>query len=141
MFESASGRLVAAGVNRVVPTSCSVAHAEMMALMAAQRVVGSHDLGGAGMPVYELVTSVEPCAMCFGAIPWSGVRSVVCGATDDDARAIGFDEGPKLADWVAALTSRGISVHCGVARDAAKAVLLDYQREGGPIYNGRGGDS
>jgi tRNA(Arg) A34 adenosine deaminase TadA len=139
IFEIDSGRLVAPGMNLVVPSSCSVAHAEMVALMIAQQVVACFDLGGPGMPARELVTSTEPCAMCFGAIPWSGVRRVVCGARDEDARRIGFDEGPKMSDWVAALEQRGISVTRDVCRDSARAILQQYGTEGGVIYNSRGG--
>ena len=80
-------------MNLVVPSGCSVAHAEMVAIMIAQQVVGDFDLGGEGKPVCELVASTEPCAMCFGAKPWSGVRSLLCEARDEDARSVGFDEG------------------------------------------------
>ncbi len=78
--------------------------------------------------------------MCFGATPWSGVRRLVCGAWEDDAREIGFDEGPKPVDWVEALTTRGIEVRRGVLRDTAKSVLRAYASQGGVIYNGRGGE-
>jgi tRNA(Arg) A34 adenosine deaminase TadA len=73
--------------------------------------------------------------MCFGASPWSGVRRLVCGARDEDARAIGFDEGPKLADWITALNDRGIAVLRDVLRDEAVGVLKDYIEAGGIIYN------
>ena len=93
IFERETGRLLAPGVNLVVPASCSVAHAEMVAIMIAQQVAGDFDLGGGGKPAYELYASTEPCAMCLGATPWSGVRGLLCGARDEDARAVGFDEG------------------------------------------------
>lgn len=137
IFECRSGRLVAVGVNCVESLNCSIAHAEMMAIAIAQRVVSSYDLAGGDDTAYELVTSTEPCAMCLGAIPWSGVRSVVSGARDEDARAIGFDEGPKPDHWVQSLEDRGISVHRDVLRDQAKAVLLEYSERGGLIYNPR----
>ena len=41
----------------------------------------------------EMVASTQPCAMCLGATPWSGIRRLVCGARDEDAEEIGFDEG------------------------------------------------
>lgn len=128
------GRLVAVGVNLVVASGCSHAHAEMVALALAQRAVGGFDLGAPGQPAHELVTSCEPCAMCFGAIPWSGVRRLVCGARGADARAIGFDEGEKPARWIAALERRGIAVLRDVRRAEARAVLRDYA---GPRYNAR----
>lgn len=140
IFEQESGRLLAPGLNLVVPSSCSVAHAEMVAIMIAQQRVGDFDLGGEGNPVCELYASTEPCAMCFGATPWSGVRRLVCGGRDEDARAAGFDEGPKLPDWPTALEKRGISVSRDVLRDEAAAVLQDYAESGGEIYNARQGD-
>jgi tRNA(Arg) A34 adenosine deaminase TadA len=140
IFERETGRLLAPGMNLVVPTSCSVAHAEMVAIMIAQQVVGDFDLGSEGKPAYELYASTEPCAMCFGATPWSGVRSLLCGARDEDARAVGFDEGAKLPDWAAGLEERGISVKRDVLREDAARVLRDYANSGGEIYNARQGD-
>jgi hypothetical protein len=73
--------------------------------------------------------------MCFGAIPWSGVSRLVCGARDADARAAGFDEGPKLKDWVGALAERGIEVVRDVLHAEATAVFAEYAAAGGAIYN------
>jgi len=139
VFDLDSHQLIAPGVNLVLASGYSWAHAEMVAFTIAQQVLGTHDLGARGMPRCELVTSVEPCAMCFGATPWSGVRQLMCGARDDDARAIGFDEGPKVDDWAAALESRGIKVVADILREEASQVLKDYAAQGGPIYNARGG--
>jgi tRNA(Arg) A34 adenosine deaminase TadA len=140
VFDRSTGRLVAPGVNLVTTANLSVAHAEIVALMVAQRVVGTFDLGGPGQPPYELVTSTEPCAMCLGSIPWSGVRYVACGARDEDARGIGFDEGAKIVDWVSALEERGIRVMRDVCREAAADVLRYYAANGGEIYNSRRGE-
>ncbi|HSJ97543.1 MAG TPA: nucleoside deaminase [Myxococcota bacterium] len=134
VFERASGRLVAVGVNRVEPSGLSHAHAEMLALALAQRARGTWDLGASGGPRHELVSSSEPCAMCFGAIPWSGVAALVCGARAADAEAIGFDEGPKPARWVAALERRGIAVARDVLRGEARAALAAYAAAGRAIY-------
>lgn len=137
VFEAGSGKLVALGVNLVVPGGLSMLHAEMLALALAQKKTGSYDLGRPGFPAHELVTSTEPCAMCFGAIPWSGVRRVVTGARDADARSVGFDEGPKMATWRKELEQRGIATLCDVGREAAAQVLRDYAASGGKIYNSR----
>ena len=134
VFDS-KGNLVAPGINIVVTNNCSILHAEMIAIAMAQKKLGRYDLGNGGTDAYELVTSAEPCAMCFGAIPWSGVQRLVCGAQDEDARRIGFDEGPKLSDWQDALENRGIRVACDVLRKEAVEVLDLYVRLGGPIYN------
>ncbi len=134
VFERESGRLLAAGVNLVVLAGISAAHAELIALTLAQLRVGSFDLGAPGLPVHELVTSVEPCAMCLGALPWSGVRRVVCGAAGEDAERAGFDEGAKPDAWPAELERRGIEVVRGVLRREAAKVLQEYAERGGQIY-------
>lgn len=139
VFESDSGRLVAPGVNLVVGSGNSVAHAETVALMVAQRIVGNFDLGAPGRPACELVASTEPCLMCLGATLWSGVRSLVCGARDEDAAAIGFDEGPKPSMWQRELEDRGLAVRRDVLREGAAEVLREYVRSGGEIYNARRG--
>ncbi len=133
VFRRRDGRLVAPGMNLVVPSDCSAAHAEVVALMIAQRRLGTFDLASVDGGC-ELVTSVEPCAMCLGAIPWSGVTRVVSGARDADARAIGFDEGAKPADWAASLRERDIEVTTDVLRDESAAVLREYLDGGGPVY-------
>ncbi|MEK9140381.1 MAG: nucleoside deaminase, partial [Nitrospirota bacterium] len=117
VFESHTGRLIAVGINVVEPTNCSLAHAEVVALANAHRTLKQFDLGAPGLPKLELITSCEPCAMCYGAILWSGVRKVVCAARGSDATAIGFDEAPKPKNWVATLEDRGISVTRDLCRD------------------------
>ena len=139
VFETTTGRLVSIGVNLVVATNCSLAHAEIVALANAQQAIGHFDLGAPGMPKHELVTSCEPCSMCYGAIPWAGVRKVLCGARGGDAEAIGFDEGPKPKNWVTALKKRGIAVSRDLCRDEATAVFQYYKKAGYAIYNARQG--
>lgn len=136
VFDRDSHELIASGVNLVMPSCCSSAHAEIVALSRAQQRLGSFDLAR-GARRYELVSSTDPCAMCLGAIPWSGVTALLCGATDSDARAAGFDEGDKPPEWQARLRARGIAVTTEVARQAAAALLARYAAQGGPIYNAR----
>ncbi len=136
VFDCADGRCVAVGVNRVVAGRCSHLHAEMVALARAQQALGTHDLATAGR--FVLFTSVEPCAMCLGAVIWSGVARLVCGATGADAEDVGFDEGPKPADWPDVLAQRDIRVRRQLLRPRARAVLRAYAAAGGLIYNGNG---
>jgi tRNA(Arg) A34 adenosine deaminase TadA len=127
---------VAVGVNRVVPLYNSVLHAEIMAIMFAQANVGSYTLGGPDMPAHELFTSCEPCAMCLGATPWSGVSRVVWGATREDAGRLQFDEGPVFQATYDYLSARGIRFEPGPLREEARGILTEYARGGGEIYNG-----
>jgi len=135
IFSRRTNALLAPGVNVVVGERCSVAHAEMMAIMTAQRVMKHYDLGQGICGPVELVSSAEPCTMCQGAILWSGVSSLVYAARGVDACRIGFDEGPKAPDWIKQFKARGISVAGGVYRKDAVAVLRDYHKNGGVIYN------
>jgi len=135
VFESENGRLVALGANLVTVENLSMLHGEMVALALAQRKLRTWDLGQQGLPALEIVTSTEPCAMCLGGICWSGVTRVVSGATEADARRLGFDEGPKPEDWLLELRQRGIEVSCEVLRSEAVAVLDAYRQEGGVVYN------
>lgn len=133
VVEDGTGRLLGAGVNLVTTLDLSMAHAEMVAVSLAQSALGHWNLGaGRGA---QLVTSCEPCAMCFGAVPWSGVKSIVWGARREDAEAAGFDEGDKPADWVESLQRRGIRTQGGVLHKEAVAVLARYARKNGAIYH------
>ncbi len=135
VFEVGGG-LVAAGVNVVVPSRTAIAHAEATAVAVAGQRMGTFDLGDRSLPELELFASTEPCVMCLGVTVWAGVARLVCAARDADAREIGFDEGPKPADWEAELIARGIRVTRDVERAAAQAVLRSYPEAGGVIYNG-----
>ena len=136
IFEAPSGRLVAVGMNSVVRLNNCTLHGEMMAFMMAQHRVGSFTLNAPHLPVHELYTSCEPCAMCLGATLWSGVQRVVYGATRDDASKLNFDEGPVFPESYHYLEKRGIRIVRNVLRDEARAVLEIYRAKGGKIYNG-----
>ena len=128
-------KLVAAGVNLVLASGLTIAHAEIVAMMRAQRALLDSP-PPAGEKV-SLLASTEPCCQCFGALVWSGIEHLTCGASTADAEAIGFDEGPKPEAWVLSLQARGITVTQGVRRDEARAVLGEYARRGGIVYGRR----
>jgi len=136
VFNMETGRAVSAGVNSVVRLNNSTLHAEMMAFMLAEQRLGVFRLRGPGLPPHELVTSCEPCAMCLGAVLWSGVERVVCGCVREDAARLRFDEGPVFPESYRYLEERGIEFVRGVLRPEARAVLELYHERGGLIYNG-----
>ncbi len=141
VFEQDSGSLVAMGVNRVVPSNCSSAHAEVMALSLAQQTLGTYDLGGEGMPAHQLVVNWCPCAMCFGAVLWSGIRSlVIAGAGEKLEQITGFDEGPMHPTWREELQKRGITLQENVLHQEALEQFRRFAASGQPVYNGRQGD-
>jgi len=87
------GHIVGRGTNRVVAESDPTLHAEVVAIRAACRRVGSHDLGGA-----VLYSSCEPCPMCFGAAWWARLGRIVHAASRADAATAGFDDAAIYAD-------------------------------------------
>lgn len=136
VFRQPDNYLLAVGVNRVESLQNSVLHAEIIALMGAEKQLGSYTLAAPGFPPYELVTSCAPCAMCLGAALWSGVRRIVCGAGREDAAAIGFDEGPVFPESYRYLEARGIEITRGLLADEARDVFRLYREQNGLIYNG-----
>jgi tRNA(Arg) A34 adenosine deaminase TadA len=129
---NAAGRLISVGVNRVVPQTCSVAHAEMMAYMTAQQRLATFRLNEQGGH-YILATSAQPCCQCFGATIWAGVDELLIGARAEDVEELTeFDEGPLPADWIGELQRRNIAVRRDILRDQARAVLASYGATGTP---------
>lgn len=132
-------RIVAVGVNRVLPHSCSVAHAEMMAYMLAQqrtqRARLNRDADDRAVGPIVLATSSQPCCQCYGATIWAGIDRLLIGARAEDVMALTeFDEGPLPADWIGELEKRGIGVSRDIEREAACAVLRMYGEGGGSRY-------
>ena len=132
-------RIIAVGVNRVVPHACSVAHAEMMAYMLAQgrtqRRRLNRDADDNVVGPITLATSSQPCCQCYGATVWAGIDRLLIGARAEDVMALTeFDEGPLPQDWVGELNARGIEVVRDIRRDEACAVLRAYGETGGENY-------
>jgi tRNA(Arg) A34 adenosine deaminase TadA len=143
VVDTTSGELVSAGVNVVLSSGLSVAHAEVVALSLAQSAVESWDLGASALNPRELVVNWRPCVQCYGALIWSGVtRLVIAGDGPELEHLTGFDEGPVVEDWEQQLVRRGISVTTDVLRDEALDVFREYgevARAGeATVYNARG---
>jgi tRNA(Arg) A34 adenosine deaminase TadA len=135
----ADDRIIAVGVNRVLPQSCSVAHAEMMAYMLAQqrtqRARLNRDEHDRPCGPIVLATSSQPCCQCYGATIWAGIDRLLIGARAEDVMALTeFDEGPLPADWVGELQARGIAVTRDIEREAACDALRAYSARGGQRY-------
>jgi tRNA(Arg) A34 adenosine deaminase TadA len=135
IFESKSGHLLSVGMNSVFRLNNSTLHGEIVAFMMAQQLLKSYSLSAAGLPSLELVSTCEPCAMCLGAILWSGVKRVICGAAREDATRLGFEEGPVFPESYRYLEDRGVEFVRNVLRAEAHAVMELYRQKKGLIYN------
>lgn len=139
VFERDSGRLVSVGVNLVVPSCCSLAHAEAIALALAQQACGAHDLSAPGLPPLELVSTAQACCQCYGIVWWSGIRSLVVAARNDDVESIaGFSEGPLPKDWARLLQERSglpsVSVEVDFLREESLGPLRTFRELGRSMY-------
>jgi tRNA(adenine34) deaminase len=121
---SVDGSVVASAANRREALGDPTAHAEVLALRAAASARGSWRLDG-----LTLVVTLEPCAMCAGAVVLSRVSRLVYGAPDPKAGAVG-----SLWDVVRdrRLNHRP-EVDAGVLADECGQVLRDWfeTRRGG----------
>ncbi len=81
------GKIIARGVNQVTSSNDPTAHAEVVAIREACKVLGSFQLEGC-----EIYTSCEPCPMCLGAIYWARPDKLYYANSKEDAAAIQFDD-------------------------------------------------
>ena len=72
-----NGKVIGCGHNQTEALNDVTAHAEMIALTAAE-----NNLGGKYLPQCTLYVTVEPCIMCAGALGWSQIGRIVYGASD-----------------------------------------------------------
>lgn len=112
------GEVVAAGQNRRERAGNALLHAEVEAIGRACEKLRSWRLDGCTMYV-----TLEPCAMCAGAILNARIGRIVFGAYDEKAGACG-----SVADLFAMPFSYGPAVKSGVLRDDCEELLSDFFR-------------
>jgi guanine deaminase len=110
------GAVVAAEHNVVLQTCDPTAHAEVTALRAAAKALGTHDL--AGCTIYS---TTEPCPMCFSAIHWANCDRIVYGAAIADADTAGFRELPISNEQMKRLGGATLALDGGVLAEEARA--------------------
>ena len=120
------GAIVARGANRREAARDPTAHAELIAIQGAARTLGRWRLGGV-----TLVVTLEPCAMCAGAMVLARIDRLVYGAADPKAGAAG-----SIMDLTRdARLNHRFAVEGGVRAEACGALLKDFfqaRRENGP---------
>ena len=81
------GKIIAHGINQVTSSNDPTAHAEVVAIRAACKVLNTFQLNGC-----EIYTSCEPCPMCLGAIYWARPDKLFYANSKEDAAKINFDD-------------------------------------------------
>lgn len=120
VVDETTGEVVATGANGPVGTCDPTAHAEIVALRAAASVVGNYRLTG-----LTLYVTLEPCAMCAGAISHARIGRVVWAADDPKGGAV--VHGPRLFEQPT-LHSRP-ATEGGLLAEEAAALLRGFFRE------------
>ncbi len=106
------GVVLAEGTNVVTATLDPTAHAEIVAIRAACRALGSFQLEGC-----VLYASCEPCPMCLGAIYWARPQAVWFAAAREDAAAAGFDDALVYAELAVPVAARRIPFRRALAAE------------------------
>ncbi len=114
------GEIIARGCNEVTSSHDPTAHAEVVAIRAAARMLGTHSL--AGCTIYA---SCEPCPMCLAAIYWARLERLFFACTRADAAAAGFDDEVFYQEIAKPLDERSVPA-APLLRDEAWTVMQEW---------------
>jgi tRNA(Arg) A34 adenosine deaminase TadA len=117
------GKVIGEGANSVTITNDPTAHAEIVAIRAACRALGTFQLTGC-----ELYTTCEPCPMCLGAIYWARPARVFYGGVAADAADAGFDDAFIYEELKRPPESRGIPM-IQLMREESLAVFAAWKQQ------------
>ena len=113
------GKIVGRSSNRPITKKDPTAHAEILALRAAARKLGNYRLNGC-----DLYVTLEPCAMCLGAVVQARVRRLVYGAPDSKSGAV-----RSVMRFPFGRLNHRPSISGGILADECAAVLKAFFRE------------
>ena len=117
------GKIIARGTNLVTSTNDPTAHAEIVAIREACKVIGSFQLTGC-----EIYTSCEPCPMCLGAIYWARPDRIYFANSRDDAAKAGFDDLFIYDELPKMVSERSIPTQ-QVMREEALAAFREWEQK------------
>ena len=122
------GKAIAACSNSVTLDNDPTAHAEVNAIRAACRELGTFDLDGC-----VIYTSCEPCPMCLGAIYWAHIDRIYYGTTREDAAAIDFADNFIYEELSRPVRDRSVPL-IPLLRDEALESFRLWSEKGGTRY-------
>ena len=124
------GRVLAVARNTVLARRDPTCHAEINAIRLAARRLGTHELSGC-----RIYSTTEPCPMCFSAIHWAGIDTVVYGTRIADAARLGFREITISNRTMKRLGGSAVRIVSGVLKEACLQLLKDWEnRDLGRTY-------
>ena len=120
------GKIIANGNNKVIIDKDPTAHAEIVAIRNACKILNTNNLSG-----YTLYTSCEPCPMCLSAIIWANIKEVYFGCTRKDAASIGFRD-DDIYEFIKG--NNNMITLKQMDRDECIKTMEKYKEERGIIY-------
>lgn len=124
-----NNKIISEGVNSVTQNNDPTAHAEIVAIRSACKILNNFDLSGC-----ELYTSCEPCPMCLSAIYWSHIDLVYYGNSRENAAEIDFDDKFIYDEIKKEINKRKIPLKQVLKEEAIKAFNLWTQTENKTKY-------
>lgn len=116
--------IISLGHNTVLADHDPTCHAEINAIRAASKKLGTHDLSGC-----DIYSTTEPCPMCFSAIHWANIDNIYYGTSIADVQQIGFNELSVSNQQMKQLGKSKLQLHPGLMRDACAKMLKDWQQQ------------
>ncbi|MHB1049101.1 MAG: nucleoside deaminase [Bacteroidota bacterium] len=116
-------KIIARGTNLVTSTNDPTAHAEIVAIREACKILGTFQLKGC-----EIYTSCEPCPMCLGAIYWARPDKIYFANSRDDAAKSGFDDLNIYEELPKKITERTIPTQ-QIMREEALAAFREWDQK------------
>ncbi len=117
------GHIVAEGYNQVTSANDPTAHAEVVAVREACRLLNTFSLKGC-----EIYASCEPCPMCLSAIYWARLDRIYYANSRDDAARIGFDDAHLYAEVGRAVEQRQVPI-VRLLGDEALAAFQEWEEK------------
>jgi len=125
-----NGVVIGRGHNTVLKEKDPTCHAEMNAIRMAARKLKSHSLKGC-----TLITTAEPCPMCFAATYWSGIRNIYYAVGKETISSLGFSDKTIYAELRKNAQKR--TIHCvrvpGLEK-VARDLILKWRQKRGKLY-------
>lgn len=118
------GQVLTTGVNEILTSHDPTAHAELMAVRAASRKLGSPDLSGCA--VYA---SGHPCPMCMAAMRLAGIREVAYAYSNDDGAPYGLSTAAVYADLAKPFEEQSMRIrHVPVPEQGGPGLYAQWQQ-------------
>jgi guanine deaminase len=115
--------IIASGTNLVTSLNDPTAHAEIIAIREACKILGTFQLEGC-----EMYSSCEPCPMCLGAIYWARLAKIFIASIMQDAADAGFDDAFIYSEFSNQISERKIPMVL-IPHNEALAVFNEWKKK------------